>query len=465
MNGLRSNSLTWRFDKMPVCPIDTGRYGSKEMKELFDEEGRLQRYLDVEAALAYALAELGEIPKEAAEEIGRNANTGKVTPEKVKEREKKTHHDIMAMVEALSEECGPDGSGKYVHWGATSYDIVDTSWALIMRDGVDLLEARIESLKDLLCDLALKYKDLVEVGRTHGQHAIPITFGFKMAVYAAEAARNLERLRELKPRLVAGKMSGAVGTMSSQGDKALMVERLVMERLKLSPAVITTQVVCRDRIAEFVCWAAIAASGLDRIATEIRNLQRTEIMEAAEGFEAKAQVGSSTMPHKQNPVDCEKVSGLAKVMRGLVVPALENVPLWHERDLTDSSSERFEIPMAFIILDEMLITTTKVMGGLRVFPENMRRNLGLTKGMILTEAVMMALAKRGVGRQKAHELMRQASVKAFNEGKAIGDVLAEMPEVTACLSRSEIEALTNAENYTGKAAELVERAVKYAKGV
>jgi len=465
MNGLRSNSLTWRFDKMPVCPIDTGRYGSKEMKELFDEEGRLQRYLDVEAALAYALAELGEIPKEAAEEIGRNANTGKVTPEKVKEREKKTHHDIMAMVEVLSEECGPDGSGKYVHWGATSYDIVDTSWALIMRDGVDLLEARIESLKDLLCDLALKYKDLVEVGRTHGQHAIPITFGFKMAVYAAEAARNLERLRELKPRLVAGKMSGAVGTMSSQGDKALMVERLVMERLKLSPAVITTQVVCRDRIAEFVCWAAIAASGLDRIATEIRNLQRTEIMEAAEGFEAKAQVGSSTMPHKQNPVDCEKVSGLAKVMRGLVVPALENVPLWHERDLTDSSSERFEIPMAFIILDEMLITITKVMGGLRVFPENMRRNLDLTKGMILTEAVMMALAKRGVGRQKAHELMRQASVKAFNEGKAIRGVLAEMPEVTAFLTRSEIEALTNAENYTGKATELVERAVKYAKGV
>lgn len=463
-NGFRSNSPR-RFDIMPICPIDTGRYGSKEMKALFDEEGRLQRYLDVEAALAYALAELGEIPRAAAEEIGRNANTKKVTPEKVKEKEKKTHHDLMAMVEVLSEECGPEGSGKYVHWGATSYDIVDSSWALIMRDGLSLLDSRIVALRDLLCDLALKHKDLVEVGRTHGQHAIPITFGFKMAVYAAETARNLERLRELKPRLVAGKMSGAVGTMSSQGEKAFMVERLVMERLKLKPAEITTQVVCRDRMAEFVCWAAIAASGLDRVATEVRNLQRTEILEAAEGFEAKAQVGSSTMPHKQNPVDCEKVSGLAKVMRGLVVPALENVPLWHERDLTDSSSERFVIPMAFIILDEMLITLTRVMGGLRVFPENMRRNLGLTKGMILTEAVMMALARRGVGRQKAHELMRRASVKAFNEGIAIGDVLAGMPEVTACLTRGEIEALTDAEKYTGKAAELVERAVKYARGV
>jgi len=450
---------------MPICPIDTGRYGSKEMKALFDEEGRLQRYLDVESALASALAELGEIPRAAAEEVGRKANTKTVTPEKVKEREKKTHHDLMAMVEVLSEECGADGSGKYVHWGATSYDIVDTSWALVMRDGLGVLEVRLGSLRDLLCDLALKHKDLVEVGRTHGQHAIPITFGFKMAVYAAEAARNLQRLRELKPRLLAGKMSGAVGTMSSQGEKAFMVERVVMEKLKLKPAEITTQVVCRDRMAEFVCWAAIAASGLDRIATEVRNLQRTEILEAAEGFDAKAQVGSSTMPHKQNPVDCEKVSGLAKVMRGLVIPALENVPLWHERDLTDSSSERFVVPMAFIVLDEMLVTLTRVMRGLRVFPENMKRNLGLTKGMILTEAVMMALARKGVGRQRAHELMRKASVKAFNEGIAIGDVLAEMPEVTASLTKREVEALMKAENYTGKASELVERAVKYARSI
>lgn len=450
---------------MPICPIDTGRYGSKEMKALFDEEGRLQRYLDVEAALAVALAELGEIPRAAAEEIGKKAIISVVTPAKVKEREQKTHHDLMAMVDVLSEECGADGSGKYVHWGATSYDIVDTSWALIMRDGVAILEGRIRALKDILCELAIKYKDLVEIGRTHGQHAIPITFGFKMAVFAAEIARDLERLEELKPRLLVGKMSGAVGSMSSQGEKAFDVERRVMNGLNLKPAEITTQVVCRDRIAEFVCWAAVAASGLDRISTEVRNLQRTEILEAAEGFDGKAQVGSSTMPHKQNPVDCEKVSGLAKVMRGLVVPALENIPLWHERDLTNSSSERFIVPMAFVVLDEMLATMTRVMKGLRIFPENMKRNLNLTKGMVLTEAVMMALAKKGVGRQSAHELMRKASMKAFNEGIPIRDVLSSMPEVTKRLTKKEIEGLMKAENYTGKASELAERAVKYAKKV
>ena len=448
---------------MPVCPIDAGRYGSKEMKSLFEEESRLQRYLDVEAALAGALAQLGEIPEGAAAEIGSKANVSVVTPAKVKERELKTRHDLMAMVEVLSEECGVEGSGRYVHWGATSYDIVDTSWARVMRDGVEILEGRLRVLRDALCDLALKHKDLVEVGRTHGQHAIPITFGFKMAVYAAEAGRNLERLRELKPRLLVGKMSGAVGTMSSQGAKAFDVERLVMERLKLKPAEITTQVVCRDRMAEFVCWAAVAASSLDRISTEIRNLQRTEILEAAEGFEAKAQVGSSTMPHKQNPVDCEKVSGLAKVMRGMVVPALENVPLWHERDLTDSSSERFILPLTFIVLDEMLLTMARVIKSLRVFPDNMKRNLGITKGAILTEAVMMALARKGVGRQRAHEILRTASVKAFNEGAAMGDALAKMPEVTECLSEKEIQELMKPENYTGKAAELAERAVKHAK--
>jgi len=253
--------------------------------------------------------------------------------------------------------------------------------------------------------------------------------------------------------------------MASQGEKAFDVERRVMERLGLEPAEISTQVVCRDRIAEFVCWSAITASSLDRIATEIRNLQRTEILEVAEGFEASAQVGSSTMPHKQNPVDCEKVSGLAKVMRGLVVPALENIPLWHERDLTDSSSERFIIPLSFIVLDEMLTTMERVLKSLRVFPENMRRNLGLTKGAILSEAVMMALARKGMGRQAAHEVLRKASVRAFNEGRGLKDVLAEMKEVTSLLTAEELEEILKPENYIGKAPELVERAVAAARSI
>ncbi|MDI9608738.1 MAG: adenylosuccinate lyase [Candidatus Verstraetearchaeota archaeon] len=448
---------------MAICPIDTGRYGSKEMKVLFEEGSRLQRYLDVEAALALALADLGEIPSDSAERISKLANVNVVTPEKVKMREAKTRHDLMAMVEVLSEECGEDG--KYVHWGATSYDVVDTSWALIMRDASSILETKLKTVRDVLCSLALEHKNLVMVGRTHGQHAVPVTLGFKMAVFAAETARNLQRLKELEKRLLVGKLSGAVGTMASQGEKAFEVENKVMKRLGLEPAEISTQVVCRDRIAEFVCWSAITASSLDRIATEIRNLQRTEILEVAEGFEASTQVGSSTMPHKQNPVDCEKISGLAKVMRGLVVPALENIPLWHERDLTDSSSERFIIPLSFIVLDEMLTTMERVLKNLRVFPENMMRNLNLTRGAILSEAVMMALARKGMGRQAAHETLRKASVRAFNEGRRLKDVLADMKEVTALLTAKELEELLKPENYIGKASELVERAVAAARMV
>jgi adenylosuccinate lyase len=446
---------------MPICPIDSGRYGSKEMKDLFEEDNRLQRQLDVEATLAETLADLGEIPKSAAKEIRRRATATTVTPEMVKEREKKTHHDVAAMVEVLADQCGE--SGKYVHWGATSYDIVDTSWALIMRDAVSILDKRICELRDVLCDLAIKNRELVMVGRTHGQHATPITFGLKMAVYAAETARNIERLKELKKRLIVGKMSGATGTMASQGRKALEIEEGVMGRLSLKPAEITTQVVCRDRIAEFVCWAAITACSLDRISTEIRNLQRTEILEAAEGFEASSQVGSSTMPHKQNPIECEKISGLAKVMRGMVVPALENIPLWHERDLTDSSSERFVLPLTFIILDEMLMTSCKVLKNLRIFPLKMRANLGITKGAILTEAVMMALARKGMGRQEAHGALRKASEKALADGSPMSEVLARMPEVTRLLSKKELKKLLDPNKYIGKSRELTDRAVKYAK--
>jgi adenylosuccinate lyase len=437
---------------MPVCPIDSGRYGSKEMKSLFEEESRLQRMLDVEVALAEALAELGEIPRAAPQKIRRKALVSIITPEKVKERELKTRHDVMAMVEVLAEESGD--YGKFVHWGATSYDIVDTAWTLMMRDGLAILERRLEELTESLCVAAEKYRGMIMVGRTHGQHATPVTW---------ETARNLERLRGFRGRLLVGKMSGATGTMASQGAKALEIERLVMQRLKLASAEISTQVICRDRIAEFVAWAAITASGLDRISTEIRNLQRTEIHEVAEGFEAGSQVGSSTMPHKQNPIDCEKISGLAKVLRGMVITALENIPLWHERDLTDSSSERFLVPMTFIILDEMLLTMVRVMKNLRVFPDQMKRNLGLTGGAILTEAVMMALARKGMGRQKAHELMRGISTKAAKEGKPVRDMLLESREISGYLSKDEIDSLMKPENYLGKTSEIISRAVKHAR--
>jgi adenylosuccinate lyase len=445
---------------MPICPIDTGRYGSEEIRRIFDENYRLQKMLDVESTLAEVLAELGEIPKEAAEEIKRKAKIDFVTIEKVKQKEKKTHHDIMAMVEVLAEECGE--YGKYVHWGATSYDIVDTSWALIIKEAISIIENKLRALRDKLCDLAIKNKKLIMIGRTHGQHALPITFGFKIAVYAAEIGRNLERLNEIKKRVFVGKMSGAVGTMASFGDKGIEIEKKVMEKLGLREAEISTQIICRDRIAELICWAGILASSLDRIATEIRNLQRTEILEVAEGF-GKEQVGSSTMPHKQNPVDCEKICGLAKVIRGFLITALENIPLWHERDLTNSSSERFIIPLTFIILDEMIETMNKVIENIRIFPENMKRNLEITKGAILSEAIMMALARKGLGRQKAHEILRKLSIKAFNEGKSLKEVIKEDELVMKYLSEKEIDELMKPENYLGKVEELIDRAVKYAK--
>lgn len=445
---------------MAICPIDAGRYGSEEIKRLFSEENRLQRMLDVEVALAEALADLGEIPREGAEKIKEMAKVSIVTPEKVKLREKKTHHDVMAMVEVLAEACNE--FGKYVHWGATSYDIVDTAWALIIRDAINIIERKLSGFRDRLCDLALKYKDLIMVGRTHGQHAIPITFGFKLAVYAAEIGRSLERLKEMKKRVLVGKMSGAVGTMASFGERGIEIERLVMEKLGLRPAEISTQIICRDRFAELICWAAILASSLDRIATEIRNLQRTEILEVAEGFEVGTQVGSSTMPHKQNPVDCEKVSGLAKVVRSFVIVGLENIPLWHERDLTNSSSERFILPHTFIILDEMITTMDKVLANLRIFPDRMKRNLEITRGLILSEAVMMALAKRGMGRQRAHELLRSISAKVINEGSTMKDELLRNEEVIKYLSVKEIDSLMRFENYLGKAYELIDRAINYA---
>ncbi len=445
---------------MPVCPIDTGRYGSPEMRRVFEEENRLQTMLNVEAALAEALAEVGEIPFEAASTIRSRASSKIVTVERVKEREKVTRHDIAAMVEVLSEECGEHG--EYVHWGVTSNDITDTALALQLKDALNILKKRLAALIEILCEKSEEYAELVMPGRTHGQHAVPMTLGFKLAVYAAELARSYERMLQLSKRVLVGKVGGAVGTMAALGPKALIIEEKTMRRLGLEPVEIATQVVCRDRLAELACWAALLGSSLDRLAVEIRNLQRTEIMEVAEGF-GEEQRGSSTMPQKQNPVDSEKVSGLAKVLRGLVTPALENIPLWHERDLSNSSSERFIIPLSMMILDEMLMTMQSVLTSLRVYPEHMARNLEITRGRIMSEAVMMKLARKGMGRKRAYELMRRLSREAFMENRSLLEVLEESPEVAKYISFCELKETIEPKNYLGKNRELIGRAVSYAK--
>ncbi|RLF12225.1 MAG: adenylosuccinate lyase [Thermoprotei archaeon] len=436
---------------MPILPIDTGRYGSPEIRKVFDEEARLQRFLDVEAALAKAHAELGNIPAEAAEEIASKANVNYVKLERVKEIEARIKHDLMAVVEALEEVCGPHG--RFVHFGATSYDIEDTATALQLKEALEIIEARmLEVVKELL-RLTEEHAETVMVGRTHGQHAPPITLGFKFAVWLREMARHVERLKQVRERVLVGKMSGAVGTMAGFGPKALELQRRVMEILGLKPAEISTQIVQRDRYAELISLFALIASSLDKFATEIRNLQRPEIMEVAEGFEAE-QVGSSTMPHKQNPITCERICSLAKLVRGLVVPAYENIPLWHERDLTNSASERFLIPESCILLEEMLRSTVSVLRGLRIYPDNMRKNLELTQGRILSEAVMLAMVKKGVPRKQAHEKFRRLSAKSMLEKRTLLEVALEDPEVSRLLSREELERLLNAEEYLGMSVKL-----------
>jgi len=446
---------------LPILPIDTGRYGTPEMRRIFEEENRLQKMLDVEAALALAHAEVGNIPMEDAKIIAEKASTRYVKLERVKEIEKEIKHDVMAMVRALAEACGK--SGAYVHLGATSYDIVDTANALQLKEATSLIEEKLVRLVKALMEKAEKYKETVMVGRTHGQHALPITLGFKFAVWMCEVARHLERLRQCRERLLVGKMSGAVGTQAGLGSHALKIQQIVMERLGLKPAEITTQIVQRDRHAELICLLANLASSLDKFATEIRELQRPEIGELYEPFERERQVGSSTMPHKRNPELCERICGLAKIMRSLTIPALENVVTWHERDLTQSSAERFIIPEACILIDYMLHLMTFIIENIEVDEERMLKNLEITQGRIMSEAVMIALTRKGMNRQEAHELLRRLAIKSQQENRHFREVLLENEIVRKLLSEDEIEEALNPRNYMGTAIQQIEQTIQKTK--
>ncbi len=439
---------------MPILPIDTGRYGTVEMRKIFEEENKLQKRLDVEAALALAHAEVGNIPLEDAKVIAEKASTKYVKLERVKEIEHQIKHDVMAMVKALAEVCGP--SGAYVHLGVTSYDIVDTATALQLKEALNLIEEKLNRLEKVLMEKADKYKKTLMVGRTHGQHALPITLGFKFAVWMREIARHIERLRQCKERVLVGKISGAVGTQAGLGAHAMEIQKLVMEKLGLKPADITTQIVQRDRHAELICLLANIASSLDKFATEIRELQRPEIAELFEPFEKEKQVGSSAMPHKRNPELCERICGLAKIMRSLTVPALENVVTWHERDLTQSSAERFIIPEACILIDYMLHLMTFIIENIEVDEERMLKNLEITQGRIMSEAVMMALTKEGMSRQEAHELLRRLAIKSKMENRHFKEILLENEIVRKFLSEEEIEEALNPKNYLGTAVKQVE---------
>ncbi len=448
---------------MPILPIeeepiDARRYGTREMRAIFQEQSRLQKMLDVEAALAWAHAQIGNITQKDAQKIIDVATTKQVKLGQVKEVESQIKHDVMSIVRVLSKAAGP--SGAYVHLGATSSDINDTATTLQLKEAASILEKRLDAFERILLDKAEAYKQTMMIGRTHGQHALPITLGFKFAVWMRENARHIQRFRQCRERLLVGKMSGAVGTQAGLGSDALKLQDLVMERLGLRAADISTQIIQRDIHAEFILLLALIGSTLDKIATEIRELQRPEIGELAEPFERAKQVGSSTMPHKRNPELCERVSGLAKVMRSLVVPALENVPTWHERDLSQSSAERFIIPESCILVDYMLYLMTNILRDLRVDEERMKRNIGLTQGRAMSEAVMIALVRKGMSRQEAHELLRKLTLKSEAEKQHFGETLLEDDTVRSKLSKREIEAALNPRNYLGTAIRQVDLVVK-----
>ncbi|AGI47916.1 adenylosuccinate lyase [Thermoplasmatales archaeon BRNA1] len=428
------------------------------MKSIFSESSRIRYQMQVEAALAQAHAQLGEISQADADEISRVAGSDEVTVERIKEIEKLTNHDLMAMVKAMTEKCKGD-AGKYVHLGATSNDIVDTATALQIRDALDIVAADVDELLFTLAKLAKRERDTLEIGRTHAQFAIPITYGFKIAGYIAELLRFRERIIEITPRAIAGKMAGAVGTGAALGKNFQKLQIAVMQELDITYEPAATQVVGRDRYTELVCMLATLGTSLERYATEVRNLQRSEISEVSEYFDAAHQVGSSTMAQKRNPINSENVCGLARVLRGFVMPTFESQVLWHERDLSNSSCERFTLPHVFSLIDYMLYKMNKVFSGLEVHRDKMLRNIESAHGLIMAEPVMMALVGKGIGRQDAHEIVREASMVAEDRECQLLETLWERDDVKKLISREELEKVMDPANYTGGSKEIVDRMV------
>jgi adenylosuccinate lyase len=408
------------------------RYRLPEMTAVWSDQARLSNWLEIEVLAVEAWAELGRIPPEDAAAVRERAS---FTVERVAELERITRHDMAAFVQTVGESIGP--AGRWVHFGLTSSDVLDTGFALQLRASADLLLADLERLLAVVKRTALSHRDTVMVGRSHGVHAEPISFGLKLAVWAFELDRDRERLRRAREVVSVGAISGAVGTYAQLDPR---VETIVCSRLGLRPAEASTQVIQRDRHAEFMTTLAVVASTLDKIATEIRHLARTEVREVQEPF-AEGQKGSSAMPHKRNPVASERISGLARVIRGHAQAALENVALWHERDISHSSAERVIFPDACGLLDFMMSEATKVLDGLRVFPDRMRSNLEADGGLAFSQAVLLALVEKGLSRDDAYGIVQRASASTWDEGADFRAELGQNPEVQRLLSPEELNTL------------------------
>src|SRR5574337_346818 len=406
------------------------RYALPRMVSVWEPQSRYAAWLRIELLASEAWADLGVVPREALAVIQERAG---FDINRIQEIEREVRHDVIAFVSAVAERVGPEA--RYLHFGLTSYDVVDTALAVLLQQASGILLEDLQALSQTLADLAGRYKRTVMIGRTHGIHAEPITFGLKLALWYCEVERNLDRLRRSTESVAYGKLSGAVGTFAHL---PLSVEQFVCARLGLKPAPISSQILSRDRHAEFLQTLALIGTSLDKFATEIRHLQRTEVREVEEPF-VEGQKGSSAMPHKRNPVACEQVSGLARLLRSYGQSSLENVPLWHERDISHSSVERVILPDATILLDYLLVRFREVLEGLRVYPDRMRHNLELTGGLVFSEAMLLALVGKGLSREEGYRLVQRHAMRAWESGEPFKPLLLADTEIRRYLSPGEIE--------------------------
>ena len=447
---------------MTISPLDY-RYGRDEAKHIWSREGRHSRQLEVERALVWAHCQLGKVSAEDYDIIADIADPGIVTADRVDEIEEETKHDIMALTKAMAEAAGE--AGWCIHLGATSNDIVDSAVAIQIKDSIRLQRDVLSQVISTLCDIAQRERDTVMIGRTHGQAAVPITFGLKVAVWVDEFVRHYERLSELETRATTGKFMGAVGTGAAQGENAFELQRLIMQELGLGVPIATTQVVGRDRYIEWVGWMANVATTVEKVLQEVRNLQRSEIAEVAEAFDTKKQVGSSTMAHKRNPITAENACGLARIVRSMIVPSYENALLWHERDLANSSAERFTLSHSMVLLDDIMMKTDRVMRNLTIDAVRMRKNIESQNGMVMAEKVMLALVERGVTREDAHEILRSASMQAISDGKGLHAACSEDGVVSSLFDELELADLFVPEGHIGHSGRIVDEAVVRARAV
>jgi len=406
------------------------RYSRLQMANIWEPANRFRIWLRIEILAAEAWAEVGAVPTDALEEIRAKAGFDIARIDAI---EREVKHDVIAFLTSVTEQVGP--AARYLHLGLTSSDILDTALACQMREAADLLIEDIAGVERVLTDLAVKHKDTVMIGRTHGIHAEPTTFGLKLAMWLMEMRRARERVQRAKEVASYGKLSGAVGTFANVPPR---IEEYVCERLGLKPEPISTQIIQRDRHAEYLAMLAVVGASLDKFATEIRHLQRTEVREVEEPF-SEGQKGSSAMPHKRNPVACEQISGLSRLLRSNVQAALENVALWHERDISHSSAERVILPDSTILLDYLLVRFREVLEGMRVYPESMRRNLNATHGVIFSQQVLLTLAKAGASREAAYRMVQRNAMRAWEEGEEFKALLLNDPDVRAVLSEGKIE--------------------------